>query len=275
MAILQNDRKFYKIAMVFQIMPYKVVVHGLSDVGLVRQNNEDYWAQVPDESFYVLADGMGGHQAGEIASREAVEHLCALFKQLTINQKSLEGMQAALAEAVKHVNEIVYLMSQGNERLKGMGTTLCCLCVHSEGLICAHVGDSRIYLLRNQQLEQLTSDHSLLRELIDLGQINEKQAGDFHYKNIITKAIGTEPYVEPTVRSQPAEVGDTILMCTDGLTDLLSDEEIRTIMINSSEKDVAKKLIKSAKEKGGYDNITVVIVNIQEKYDKATDLSRS
>lgn len=262
------------ITMVFYIMPYKVSAYGLSDIGLVRQNNEDVWAQLPDELFFVLADGMGGHQAGEIAAKEAVRHLCLLFKQSISFDKSLEEVKQLLFETIQQVNQIIYRMGSKQEDLKGMGTTLCCLFIHPDGLVYGHVGDSRIYRLRNNQLEQLTQDHSLVRELISLGHLDEEQADDFLYKNIITKAIGTEPSVEPTIKVAPILADDLFLLCTDGLTDLVESGEIRKIMMRYPEQEIAKQLIKAAKQKGGYDNITVIVVKIQEQNDKA-DLSRS
>lgn len=264
------------ITMVLYTMPYNVSVYGLSDIGLVRHNNEDVWAQLSNERFYVLADGMGGHQAGEIAAREAVDHLCSSFKQrmTLIDRRNLREVRQVVFEVIQSVNQIVYRLGMTHEELKGMGTTLCCLLLHEEGVIYGHVGDSRIYRLRGTELIQLTRDDSLLRELIDLGQLNQNQVDTFIYKNIITKAIGTEPFIEPTVQVDTLLAGDVFLMCTDGLTDLLNQEEIRQIMLHSLDRDMAIPLIRAAKHKGGYDNITVVVVKVQEKYG-TSDLSRS
>lgn len=259
--------------MAFQVMLYKISVYGISDVGLVRKNNEDFWTHLLEDQFFVLADGMGGHQAGEVAAREAANHLCQLFKErLSFSDKSLAAATQVITQAIQEVNYNIYRMGCENEGFKGMGTTLCCIYLHPEGAIIGHVGDSRIYRFQEARLEQLTQDHSLLRELIEMGQLNERQAEEFVYKNIITKAIGTEPYVEPTVRYYPIQVGDILLMCTDGLTDLLSHQDIQRIIARTAEKDVVKQLIKAAKERGGYDNITVVMVKIQDKYESA-DLS--
>lgn len=253
-------------------MSFKVTAVGLSDIGLVRQNNEDVWDQLPEEHFFVLADGMGGHQAGEIAAREAVSKICQLMKKIlkvdSKKKKSISEIKENLYKSIEQVNKSIYQLGNESESLKGMGTTLCCLCVHQEGLIYAHVGDSRIYRLRNKHLKLLTKDHSLLRELVDLGQISEQQAEDFLYKNIITKAIGTEPVVEPTVNVGDLHSGDIYLLCSDGLTDLLSKEEIENVLIHSPniEKGAAQ-LVQSAKEKGGHDNITVVLVKVQKSHE--------
>ena len=174
-----------------------------------------------------------------------------------------------LSGTIQSVNDSIFRMSHENADLKGMGTTLCCLFLHPKGLIYGHVGDSRIYRLRKGKLEQLTHDHSLVRELIDLGKLSEEQAEEFQYKNIITKAIGTEPRVEPTVQSDSIQKGDILMMCSDGLTDLLSDEEIQHIISLQPIDKVADILVKTAVVKGGYDNVTAVIVKILDKYASA------
>jgi protein phosphatase len=251
--------------MAFPVMLYKISAYGISDVGLVRQNNEDFWMQLKEDLFFALADGMGGHLAGEVASKKAVESLCLLFKEkFSQSDQSLKSSKALISDSIEEINRAVYRMGRENEELRGMGTTLCCVFLHSEGIIVGHVGDSRVYRLRGGQLKQLTQDHSLLRELIELGQLNELQAKEFAYKNIITKAIGTEPSVEPTVIVSDIHAKDIILMCTDGLTDLLTHQEIQKIISETPAMDVPKKLVKAAKQKGGYDNITVVVIDIHD-----------
>lgn len=257
-------------------MHYTLSIYGASDIGLVRQNNEDFWAQIPEEQFFVLADGMGGHQAGEIASKETVSRLCQLLhKKALLSFKSLEEIKQIFCILVQEVNQFVFRMGNESKELRGMGTTLCFLYFHPKGLIYGHVGDSRIYRFRKNQLEQLTHDHSLLREMIELGQLNEQQAGEFAYKNIITKSIGTEPCVEPSIKDCSIEPGDLLLMCSDGLTDLLKNEEIKQILSSTPENELSKQLVKRAKLRGGYDNITVVIVKVGINEVKKTNLSRS
>lgn len=258
--------------MVPQLMSYKILAYGLSDIGLVRQNNEDAWTQVPDDQFFALADGMGGHQAGEIASKEAVENLCVIFKKKYVEGKTLLQTKQIIAESIKEVNQLIYKMSHRDDKLSGMGTTLCCVFLHPLGLVYGHVGDSRIYRFRHQRLKQLTQDHSLLRDLIDLGQLNEREAQGFQHKNIITKAIGTEPNVEPSVKTDSVMPDDIILMCSDGLTDMLSHDEIERIIKHSPVQDITTNLVEASKHKGGLDNITVVMMKIQDKNDTA-DLS--
>ena len=253
--------------MAVRIRPYKITAIGLSDIGLVRQNNEDVWAQIPKRNLFVLADGMGGHQAGEIAARETVQTLCdAILKGLDIEDEeiSLEEARHLVIDSIEEVNTHVYKMAKKDLELRGMGTTLCCLLFHAKGLIYGHVGDSRIYRLRNKRLFQMTKDHSLMRELLDLGQLNERHAGEFQYRNIITKAVGTESSVDPSVRISPLNDGDIYMMCTDGLSDLLSKDELETIM-NSAHNlgEAAHKLVQAAKDKGGHDNITLVLAKVK------------
>ena len=257
--------------MALQLMLYRTEVYGATDTGLVRHNNEDCWHQLDDYHFYSLADGMGGHQAGEIASREAVKNIGHFVTENLLSDKSLHDARELLSDGIRWVNDLVYRMGHRSCELKGMGTTLCCLFLHPKGLIYAHVGDSRIYRMRKGQLELLTHDHSLVRELIDLGQLNESEAEAFQYKNILTKAIGIEPKIEPTVQSDSLQKGDILMMCTDGLTDLLADQEIEQVMKTEPENEMANSLVKKAIAKGGFDNVTVVIVKIQDQ-NASTDL---
>lgn len=258
-------------------MPYKVSAFGHSDIGLVRQNNEDYWAGLPELHFFVLADGMGGHRAGEVASQEAVTALCDIVKKALGTQRdqmTLDEMHGVMQLAYEEVNAIVYRKSRSNLEYRGMGTTLCSLYFHAQGLISCHVGDSRIYRQRNGVLEQLTKDDSLVREMIDSGRLAEGLANGCMYKSIITKAIGTEPDVEPTVHVSDLHENDVFLMCSDGLSDMLSLEEMQRIIQSKSDvKKCAKELISTAKERGGFDNVTVIVIKVQDFHEKK-DLSR-
>lgn len=259
--------------MALQVMLYQISLHCISDIGLIRHNNEDYWKSLKDEQFFVLADGMGGHQAGEVASKSAVENLCQLFQQhySSLCQVDITQAKQSLKEMIREVNGLVYRLSKENPHLRGMGTTLCCIFLHPAGVIYGHVGDSRIYRLRHGKLEQITHDHSLMRELIEIGQLSEQQAEDFLYKNIITKAIGTEPSVDPAVAHTPLEIGDTFMMCSDGLSDLVSFSDMQEIISHHNEEKAAHLLVENAKAHGGYDNITVFLLKIQGKH--ATHLS--
>lgn len=262
---------------VVKLMPYKIVAFGLTDVGLVRENNEDAWGAVPELGFFVLADGMGGHQAGEVASREAVTNLCRIIKKDLSKRKeiSLSEVLRELQNAIRSVNSIIYEHARKNPDLRGMGTTLCCLQFHAQGLVYAHVGDSRIYQLRDKKLTQITTDHSLMRELIDLGQLSEGEAPEFLYKNILTKALGTEGNVEPSFNTCDVLSNDIYLMCSDGLSDLLSQTDIEKILNqDQSVEQSVQQLVKAAKERGGHDNITVVAVRLEEAPPSHENLSR-
>ena len=242
-------------------MAYHIILAGATDPGLVRQTNEDAWDHIDEQHFYVLADGMGGHQAGEVASREAIAALCRIIRKMK-KHATLSEARDGFRHAIEQINSIVFRLGRSDEALKGMGTTLCCIQFRDDGVIYADVGDSRIYRLRNKTLEQMTSDHSLLRELIDLGQISSGQA-DFLYKNILTRAIGTEPVVEPSVYTCDIAVGDTYLMCSDGLSDLITSEELQAILGTTKDPEkCVRTLIDRANQKGGIDNITAVIMQV-------------
>lgn len=255
-------------------MPFSVAVCGLSDVGCVRQKNEDVWDQIPEENFFVLADGMGGHRAGDVASKEAVRALLRITKQrlqeLPEQRRSCQAVARLIRLAMEEVNRIIYDLSKTEEEWRGMGTTLCCVHLQPEGLVYAHVGDSRIYRYRASVLQQLTDDHSLLREMIQRGQIQDQPRNSFAYKNIITKAIGTEPVVEPSINITDIQDRDVILMCTDGLSDLLTTEEIQEVLGNTfSLRKAADQLVSLAKSRGGTDNVTVVLVKAQGAHETA------
>jgi protein phosphatase len=259
-------------------MTFKIKSTCLSDIGLVRQNNEDVCAELPDCRFYVIADGMGGHQAGEVASKTAVDAFLKIVKkgkESRLYEGPLADTFNFLKAAIEEVNRIVYEKGKTALELKGMGTTLCFLFFHDQGLIYGHVGDSRIYRLRNHKLEQLTKDHSLIRELVEHGQLSERQVGDYYiYKNIITKAVGTEPKVEPTIKIAEVQPHDLFFMCTDGLSDLLTAQEIESVLnFHSSLPHAAETLIQAAKDRGAHDNVSVLIAKASGEHERK-NLSR-
>ena len=258
-------------------MRFKVAVAGISDIGRVRQNNEDNWAQIPELQFFVLADGMGGHQAGEVASHTAVETCCALVRDLheeSSDSFTLQELRRNIGWIIEETNEAVYKKGRSDTDLRGMGTTLCCLHFHPNGVVYGHVGDSRIYRVRQKKMIQLTKDHSLLRQLIDLGQVTEQRASEFMYKNIITRAIGTGANVEGSVHAIHVEPNDLFMMCSDGLSDLLTTKEMETTINQSTSLEgAAQNLVDKANEIGGHDNITVVLAKIIQSNENP-DLSR-
>lgn len=238
---------------------------GVSDIGLVRSNNEDTWAELPEERFYLLADGMGGHQAGEIASRETLEVMCRSIKKKFKSQPiSFKEAVQTIHQIIDTVNGHIYKLGRANPVLKGMGTTLCLIYFHPEGVILAHVGDSRIYRYRSGQLKLMTKDHSLLTEMLEKGQLESpEESFDFHYKNIITKAIGTEPHVQPSFRQDELHSTDIYLLCSDGLSDLLTQDEIeQALKTNDTLSKAALQLVSLSKKKGAHDNITLLLIQV-------------
>lgn len=246
----------------------KLSAFGLSDIGVSRPNNEDVWVAMPEIGFFALADGMGGHQAGEIAAKEAIEHLSNSIKNMPPSDPLNRMLE--LKSAIEKANAWVYQLSKEEESLNGMGTTLCCLVWTKDAVIYAHVGDSRIYRLRDQKLELLTQDHSLFTKWVKAGL---KSHAPYPYKNVITRAIGTAPKAHPEVAICRHEEGDLYFLCTDGLSDVLAQDDIEKIINRSSNLEMAsKKLIQRAKIKGSSDNITILMVQTDGNARK--DLSR-
>ena len=241
---------------------------GLSDIGLSRENNEDVWIACPEIGFFAIADGMGGHRAGEIAAKETIEHLLSSIKK--IRSHSAIDWMIHLRQAIENANQWVYLLGQNHETLNGMGTTLCCVIWIKDAVIYAHVGDSRIYRMRKSKLQLLTQDHSLFAKWLRIGKESQTP---FPYKNVITRAVGTGSKANPEIAISTHEPGDLFFLCTDGLSDVLSLEDIEK-MINHSQdlEEVSKKLIEEAKFKGSSDNITLLM--IQSEKSRAENLSR-
>ncbi len=245
------------------LMVYKTESFGMSDVGFIRKNNEDVFATISEKQFFILADGMGGHNAGEVAASEAVAKVCQSVREIPLT--SIEQTSQLLREAVEVANERIWKMAQRDSKLFGMGTTLSCFLIQEEHLVYAHVGDSRLYRFRKGVLEQLSLDHSLRSSLIAQQVLDEKSSVNFPYKNVITKALGSGLYVLPDIGILSILNNDLYFLCSDGLTDLVSDEEIRDII--SQEllvQQIVQILIHTALEKGGSDNITVLMVRVNE-----------
>jgi protein phosphatase len=248
-----------------QLMPLEVECYGISDIGLSRPNNEDIWAEIPEIRFYALADGMGGHQAGEVAAKEAVLELCDVVDDFFAEnpKPTPEKVAQNLKEGFRDANKWVRTLAAKHPELSGMGTTLCCFCVIEGTLIHAHVGDSRIYQYRNKKLSQLSEDHSLRQELLSVGDLDEKSAASFPHKNVITRAIGVSSSLQAAIGATPVQSGDIYFLCSDGLTDYVPDSAIEAILRKSaSTKEAAIELVEAAKAAGGNDNITIVIIKI-------------
>ncbi|MCH9627183.1 MAG: Protein phosphatase PrpC [Chlamydiales bacterium] len=245
---------------------FQIECVGKSDVGQVRDHNEDVWATFPNKGLFLLADGMGGHAAGEIAADQAVKCLHELVKKWhPTKQTSPDEAVSFFRESLIKVNAQIYQKGQDEPSLSGMGTTICALYFLQNQAVVAHVGDSRIYRLRNRQLEQLTEDHSLVAELISLGAMRADEGESFPYKHILTRAIGTHATIEPTVNYLTIEAGDYFLLCSDGLTNYITDAEIERILGQQSAADArAQELVDLANAHGGGDNITLVLVGVHD-----------
>jgi len=225
-----------------------------SDPGRRREGNED--SMFVRNPLFVLADGMGGAQAGEVASRMAVEG----FDPGLPNGSPAEGLANIIAEANRRIHD----SSVADERLAGMGTTVTAAYVGEEDVTIAHVGDSRAYLLRKGEITRLTRDHSLVGELVARGKLTEEQAEQHPQRSVITRALGPEPAVEVDTDVYPAREGDVFLLCSDGLTDMVGEAALGPILGRSgSLADAGRRLISAANEAGGRDNITVVLFRLE------------
>ncbi|NGX40060.1 MAG: putative protein phosphatase 2C-type [Chlamydiae bacterium] len=243
----------------------KIESFGASDVGLIRLNNEDVWAQIPTLKCFLLADGMGGHRAGEVAASETILYLCRKIKETAKRAPSLDEWPEIIRHCIQKANEWVYNLAITDKDKEGMGTTLCLALQLDHTLLYAHVGDSRIYRIRKGRITPLTRDHSLRSDLIAKGELDEALAPSFPLKNVITRAIGTQKMVTPEIKTCPVESEDLFLLCSDGLTDPLGDEMIlATIEENETLEEMTNDLIFKAKTSGGDDNITLVFFRVTD-----------
>lgn len=237
-------------------MPYKLESFGISDVGLVRKNNEDVWTVLPDKQFFVLADGMGGHKAGEVASSLAVQSMCKSMASLE-NQPSAEEACMRLREAFSRANTKVYHESRQNPDYAGMGTTLSCFVITDDYLIYAHVGDSRLYRYRGK-LERLTEDHSLRNALF-----RDEDLPPQLMRNVITRAIGTHSNILPDIGVIPLRPRDIYMLCSDGLSDYVEESKMALLLSSPLPLEaIGKKLVEAALKRGGNDNITLLLLKV-------------
>ena len=229
----------------------------ISDIGLVRETNEDSYICAPPNLF-IVADGMGGHVAGEIASKLAVTTVNDYIQK---NGGKISP-ELILNQAITQANTSVYQMAQSKEDFNGMGTTITAVYIEETTIYWGHVGDSRIYLLRNGNLCQVTSDHSLVWELVQSGNITKEEAHVHPKRNMLTRAVGTSCLITIDTGIIAWKPGDIVLMCTDGLTNMVSEQDICALM-QCEERDsesILKQLIVQAKDAGGFDNITAILL---------------
>ena len=249
-----------------------------TDPGLARDNNEDAVAFDPATRLCVLADGMGGYNAGEVASGMAVSFIRSeLSRWLTQAgaEANAKEVRRAMHICVENSNNSVFNASHANPQYSGMGTTLVVGVFHGDRLVLGHIGDSRCYRLRGALLQQITKDHSLLQEQLDAGLITPQQAMTSVHKNLVTRALGVEDTVLLDVSEHRVEVGDLYLMCSDGLSDMMADTQIANILLNpSSLHEKAQHLVAAANNNGGRDNISVLLAFALEDSGKKSLLAR-
>ncbi|MBI5510254.1 MAG: Stp1/IreP family PP2C-type Ser/Thr phosphatase [Deltaproteobacteria bacterium] len=242
-------------------------------LGKQRTNNEDNYFVLPEEHLYVVADGMGGHSSGEVASLLAVQALADFFIDTQGGgfadwpldlDVDLPYDDKRLATAIKRANAKVHEVAATADRYHGMGTTIVSLSLGASGATLAHVGDSRAYLLRNGDIRQVTRDHSLLNETLKIRQLTPEEIKNFAHKNVIVRALGLMENVDVELTPLDPQPGDVYLLCSDGLSDMLEDAELLSV-VDSSRDDLeraAQHLIEHANDNGGVDNITTILVGM-------------
>ncbi len=242
-----------------------------TDVGRKRQGNEDSFCLAPELGLFVVADGMGGHAAGEVASHLAVETIHEwMAKYLAGDPVAVVGPEDPgcsaeanfLLSSIRLANRLIFEAAKERRDYQGMGTTVVAVLAVGERLTFAHVGDSRIYRVRGGAIEQVSRDHSFVQQQVDKGIITPEEAQESQYRHMITRALGLKESVEIDVAEQPAQVGDILLLCSDGLSDLLEDDEILAILQERAGdmEQACQSLVERANFKGGDDNVTVMLV---------------
>ena len=254
----------------------KLRIVGLTDTGKVREHNEDTIAVDPDIGLLVLADGMGGYNAGEVASGIAVKTILDLVTKACKTEKrgDIESgtgymrQTIVLRDAILRANKVINQTAQSQPQCEGMGTTLVASLFYDNRVSIAHVGDSRMYRLRSNRFEQITMDHSLLQELVDRGFYSQEEAQRSTNRNYVTRALGVEANVDVEVQEIDVQKGDYFLMCSDGLPDMVEDEDIHlTISTFSNDvRTVGEQLIKLTNDNGGRDNVSVILVRVADAF---------
>jgi serine/threonine protein phosphatase PrpC len=249
--------------------PLKVEVAGETNVGMKRTHNEDNFSILEGSGLYIVADGMGGHASGEVASKMAVDAMKEFFAATSNDpertwpykmDRSKGYEENRLITGIKLANLRIYESAQRESRQRGMGTTIVTIFAVEDGVYIAHVGDSRVYRVRDGKLEQLTEDHSLLNDYIKMKRLTAEEIANFPHKNVIVRALGMKDTVKVDTRFEQPKADDTYLLCSDGLSGPVSDEDILDITTGSPDlKSAAARLIERANANGGPDNITVVL----------------
>ncbi|MBN1384900.1 MAG: Stp1/IreP family PP2C-type Ser/Thr phosphatase [Elusimicrobia bacterium] len=240
----------------------KTTVYGKSDLGRKRQNNEDNFCIVDDLNLFVVADGMGGAASGQVASKIAVD---VIKEQMLYTSKNKKIDSSSLVSCIKMANQVIFEASQKYPQNSGMGTTVVAGLITGNKLTIAHVGDSRLYLIRNNNIDLLTEDHSIVMEQVRKGMITLEEANKSEIQNILTRALGTSESVEVDVSEVPLSNKDYLLLCSDGLTRMVEDNQFLEVIKALKEPElICEKLITIANDAGGKDNITVIVAYIQK-----------
>jgi serine/threonine protein phosphatase PrpC len=254
----------------------KVIASGISDLGLQRAENEDTFSIDESLGLYIVADGMGGHLAGEVASQVAVEMIKKAFRRWTegkvsedeifgVPDSSLSMQGNYLLSSIRLANRVVYEMAVEYEQYHGMGTTIVALLVTPKLLAVANVGDSRIYMLRDRRIERMSKDHTIVAEQIEMGALTEAEASASPLKHILTKNLGSTDYVDPEVFELEPSYNDRFILCTDGLTDLVKEEEILEVSQESDNpENLCRRLVDMALQRGAPDNTTVLAIFLKD-----------
>ena len=238
----------------------RVIAHGKTDKGLVRKENEDAFCIEEDLGLLAIADGMGGHASGEVASKMAIEILKESLKKVG---QSLPGR---LSSGVKLANRMIYEAAQSQSQLNGMGTTLTALQLNGNRLSIAHVGDSRAYLIRGGVIEQITDDHTIVSEQVARGMMTKEEAARSDMRNILSRALGIASEVDVDVEEFTVSEGDQLVLCSDGLSELISEDEILSEVQSTKRPDLAcNKLVNLANQRGGEDNVTVIVAHLHRE----------
>lgn len=234
---------------------------GNSHKGIVRENNEDKILIVGHQNLFAVADGMGGHNCGEVASSIAID---SIEEYWSVHRNKDANIKDELEEALSYANRKVYEASMENEERRDMGTTVVAGVIENSKLYVANVGDSRCYVFRDENLKQITKDHSYVWELFERGVIEKKSMFGHPMKNIVTRCIGQKNKVKVDLFEEELKKNDLVIFCSDGLTDMLKDEEITNVIIaNDDLSTMCQCLIDNANEKGGRDNISVILVRLR------------
>ena len=246
----------------------KLKIHGLTDEGLVREHNEDYISWDDEKGLLILADGMGGHNAGEVASELAVKSITSALEDVLspeVKDTCEVNFEDAVKEAVVYANDEINQHAKEHPECHGMGTTIVMALFQDEFVILGSVGDSRIYRFRQGELKQITTDHSLVQEMIDNGYMSEEEALNSTNRNLITRALGIADNVDVDVARHETLPGDIYLLCSDGLSDMVIDEDIFSVLVKARNdiNRACQDLVDLAKENGGHDNVSVILAELK------------